>query len=192
MHYPESTFGGAILRRFLSVVSICFALGYPSFGQTSADAPASKEDVENYLRAVHSHEMMKQMIEAMAKPMHQMAHDQCAKDKDRLPADCEARMNKTMDDMMKQLPFDEMLDAMIPAYEKHFTKGDMDALTAFYSAPTGQKVLRELPAIMSEAMETMMPIMRRNVDHMTEGLQEQVAKMKKDSGTAPTGPPATN
>lgn len=182
------------MRRFLSVASICFVLVCPSFAQTSADTPASKEDVENYLRAVHSHEMMKQMVAAMAKPMHQSAHDQCAKDKDNLPADCEARMNKIMDDMMKQMPFDEMMDAMVPTYQKHFTKGDMDALTAFYSAPTGQKILKEMPSIMSEAMETMMPIMRRNIEHITEGVQEQVAQMKKEStkGSGQNPPPAKN
>jgi hypothetical protein len=194
MHYPENIYGGVIVRRFLSVASLCFILVCPGFTQTSADAPASKEDVENYLHAVHSHEMMKQMVEAMAKPMHQAAHDQCAKDKDKLPADCEERMNQTMDDMMKQLPFDEMMDAMVPTYQKHFTKGDMDALTAFYSAPTGQKILKEMPAIMSEAMETMMPIMRRNIDRMTEGVQEQVAQMKKEStkGVGQNQPPAKN
>lgn len=193
MHYPESTRGGAIVRRFLGVVSICFVLAYPSFAQTPADAPASKQDVENYLRAVHSHEMMKQMVEAMAKPMHQMAHEQCAKEKDNLPADCEARMNQHMDDMMKKMPFDEMMDAMIPTYEKHFTKGDMDALTAFYSAPTGQKILREMPAIMSEAMEAMMPIMRKNIDNMTAGLQDQVAQMKGASkGASPNAPAPKN
>ena len=170
-----------MVKRFLSVLSLCFVLAGLSFAQTAADAPASKEDVEAYLRAVHSHEMMRQIMEAMVKPMQQMAHDQCAKYKDTLPADCEARMNKNMDDMMKQMPFDEMMDAMIPAYEKHFTKGDMDALTAFYSAPTGQKVLRELPAIMSESMEMMMPIMKRTVDQMTERAQQQVAQMMKQS-----------
>ena len=193
MHYPEGTRGGAVVRRFLSVVSICFVFIYPSFAQSPADAPASKQDVENYLRAVHSHEMMKQMVEAMAKPMHQMAHEQCAKEKDNLPADCEARMNQRMDDMMKQMPFDEMMDAMIPTYEKHFTKGDMDALTAFYSAPTGQKILREMPAIMSEAMEAMMPIMRKNIDSMTAGLQDQVAQMKNaPKGASPSAPAPKN
>ncbi len=182
------------MRRFLSVASICFVLVCPGFTQTSDAAPASKEDVEHYLHAVHSHEMMNQMVEAMVKPMHQMAHEQCAKEKDNVPADCEARMNQHMDDMMKQVPFDEMMDAMIPAYEKHFSKGDMDALTAFYSAPTGQKILKEMPAIMSEAMETMMPIMRRSIDRMTEGVQEQVAQMKKGStkGAEQDAPPAKN
>jgi len=83
---------------------------------------------------------------------------------------------------------------MVPTYQKHFTKGDIDALTAFYSAPTGQKILKEMPAIMSEAMETMMPIMRRSLDRMTEGVQQQVAQMKKDStkGAGQNPPPAKN
>jgi len=186
------------VRRFLSLVAICFFLSCPSFSQTaadsSADAPASKQDVERYLQAIHSHEMMKQVVEAMSKPMHQMAHDQFLKDKDKLPADFEARMNKMMDDMMKEMPMDEMMEAMVPAYQKHFTKGDMDALIAFYSAPTGQKVLRELPAIMAEAMEAMRPIMSKTMDHMTERMQQEIAQMKKDSekGSGQNAPPGNN
>ena len=194
MHYPEGAYGGAVVNRFVIAVALCFALGCPSFAQTSADAPASKEDVEKYLEAIHSHEMMKQMVQAMSKPMHDMVHEQYLKSKDQLPQDFEERTNKSMDEMMRELPFDEMLDAMVPAYQKHFTKGDIEALTAFYSTPTGQKILREMPAIMSEAMETMMPLMRKSIDHMTQRLQDQMAEMMKqpakDAGK--TAPAAKN
>jgi len=166
--------------RFLGALSLGVILGIAGFAQTAADSPASKEDVEKYLNVMHSHEMMLQMVAAMAKPMHQMVHEQYMKDKDKLPADFETRMNKSMDSMMKEIPFDEMLDAMVPTYQKHFTKGDMDALTAFYSAPTGQKVLRELPAIMAEAMQNMMPIVTKSMDRMNQQLQQQIAEMMKE------------
>jgi uncharacterized protein len=169
------------VNRFLVAAVLCVGFSWTGLAQTAADAPATKEDVEKYFEAVHSHDMMLKMMEAMAKPMHQLAHDQCEKDKDKLPADCEARINKMMDDMWKQMPFDEMMQAMVPAYQKHFTKGDMDALVAFYSAPTGQKVLQELPAVMAEGMESMMPIMRESIDRMTERAREEVAQMMKDS-----------
>lgn len=165
------------MKRFISALSIALIFAIAGFAQTAADSPASKEDVEKYLQVMHSHEMMRQMIDAMSKPMHQMVHEQYLKDKDKLPADFEERMDKIMDDMVKSMPFDEMLDAMVPTYQKHFTKGDIDALIAFYSAPTGQKVLRELPAIMSEAMEGMMPIMRKNIDVMNQRVRQQVAEM---------------
>src|SRR5258708_21506341 len=75
--------------------------------QSTADAPATKEDVQKYLEVMHSREMMAQMVEAMSKPMHQMIHEQYRKDKDKLPADFEARLNKMMDDSMKAFPWDE-------------------------------------------------------------------------------------
>jgi uncharacterized protein len=84
-----------------------------------------------------------------------------------------------MDDMMKNMPFDEMIQAMVPTYQKHFTKGDMDGLLAFYTSPTGQKLLREMPAITAEAMTALMPIMRQHTDAMSRRLQQQTDEMLK-------------
>ena len=194
MHYPTGACGGAAVKNFLVLATLCFGLAIPAFSQQGSDSPATKEDVEKYLQAIHSHEMMKQMAEAMSKPMHNMVHEQYLKDKDKLPADFEDRMNKVMDNMMKEMPFDQMMDAMIPTYQKHFTTGDMEALTAFYSAPVGQKVLRELPSIMSESMENIMPLMRKNIEHMTAQVQEQVAQMMKQpsQGTSQATPSTKN
>ena len=167
--------------RVLATIGSCIFFALASFAQTPADAPASKEDVQRYLEVMHSHEMMKQMTVAMSKPMHHMVHEQYLKDKDQLPPDFEERMNKIMDEMMNSFPFDEMIDAMIPAYQKHLTRGDIDALVAFYSAPTGQKLLREMPAMTAEAMESMMPIMRKSIDRMTAQVQQQVDEVVKQS-----------
>jgi uncharacterized protein len=161
----------------LFATSCVSCLAQPS----SQDQPATKEDVQRYLDAIHSHDMMKQMISAMTPPLHQMIHEEFAKDKDKLPADFETRLNQMLDDMWKDMPFDEMMQAMIPSYQKHFTKGDIDGLVAFYSSPTGQKILREMPAIMSEAMQAMMPIMRKQIKGMQERIQQQMAEMLKQS-----------
>jgi uncharacterized protein len=163
------------------LATLCLLVSAPAFAQTSDSDPATKDDIDRYFRVMHSHDMMQKMLAGMAKPMHQLAHEQCAKDKDKLPADCEARLNKMMDDMFNQMPFDEMMQAMVPAYQKHFTKGDIDALVAFYSGPTGQKLLNELPAIMAESMEAAMPIMRKQMDRMNARVQEEIAEMQKNS-----------
>lgn len=134
---------------------------------------------------MHLHDMMLQMIDAMAKPMHQMVHDQCVKDKDKLPDDFEAQMNKMMDDMLKDMPWDEMIQAMAPAYQKHMTKGDLDAIVAFYSSPTGQKLLREMPAITAESMQTMMPIMERYMEKVQGRIQDETVAMLKKAEKAP-------
>jgi hypothetical protein len=172
-------------RIFLALIA-CLAFAMSGVAQQSpADAPATKEDVQKYLDVMHSREMIAQMMDAMSKPMHQMMHERYMKDKDKLPADFEARMNKMMDDMMKGYPWDEILQSMVPVYQKHLTKGDIDAIVAFYSAPAGQKLLREMPAMMAESMQTMMPLLRKHMEAMTERMQVEVAQMLKESGAKP-------
>src|SRR5258708_3752472 len=170
------------MKRILMNAILCLALCSIGLAQQNpSDAPATKADVERYMQAIHSHEMMGQMVEAMSKPMHKMMHDQYMKEKDKLPADFEARMNKVMDDMLQGMPWDEILQAMVPAYQKHFTKGDLDAVTAFYSSPTGQKLLREMPALMADSMEVMMPIMQRYIAAVGQKVHQQVAEMLKEA-----------
>ena len=162
--------------------------------QGPADAPASKEDIQRYLDAMHSREMMRQMVEAMIKPMHQMVHEQYIKDKNKLPADFEDRLNKMLDDQMNSYPWDQLLDAMIPVYQQHLTKGNVDALVVFYSSPTGKKMLKELPEIMGEAMQATMPIMQKQLQGMTERMQQQIAEITKESkhGQAKKAEPVSN
>jgi hypothetical protein len=174
------------MKRILVAATLCLVFAIAGVAQqTSADTPATKEDIERYLKVMHSREMMAQMVEAMSKPLHQMIHEQYIKDKDKLPADFETKMNKQMDDTMKSFPWDEVLESMVPVYQKHFTKGDVDALVVFYGSPTGQKMLREMPAIMGEAMQAMMPLMRKHIDGMAERMQQQVAEMIKESEAKP-------
>ena len=72
------------------------------------------------------------------------------------------------------------MQSMVPVYQKHLTKGDIDSIVGFYSTPTGQKVLREMPAMMAEAMQAMMPLIRSHMDAMKEHMQREVAQMMKE------------
>lgn len=180
------------MRRIAIIVLLCFGFCVTGVAQqNAADPPASKEDVQRYLDAIHSHDMMKQMVEAMSKPMQQMIHEEFLRDKDKLPADFEERMNKILGDSMNQMPFDEIMEAMIPTYQKHFTKSDVDALISFYSSPTGQKVLREMPAIMADSMQAAMPMIQRQVEKLQEHVQEQVAELMKEQPKGPAKKPST-
>jgi len=169
------------MKNILVILLLCLALCATGLAQNPADRPASKADIDRYLEAIHSREMMDQMVVAMSKPMQKMVHEQYEKNKDRLPADFEARTSKEMEDMLKDIPWDDMLQAMVPAYQKHFTKGDMDALTAFYSSPAGQKVMREMPGLMADSMEIMMPIINKHVEKVARRMQEEVLARVKES-----------
>jgi len=169
-------------------VLICLLAIPVSFGQQNAkDAPASKEDVERFLDAMHTREMMKSMMAAMAKQMHEMVHEQIQKVPN-LSADFEAQQERRMDEFVRNFPVEEMIQAMIPVYQRHFTKGEMDDLVAFYSSPTGQKMVKELPAITAEAMQSSQGIIQRMIAEEMQRIQDEIAAMKKKNGGATEKP----
>jgi len=46
----------------------------------------------------------------------------------------------------------QLVEAMVPLYDRHFTESELDDLMAFYSTPTGRKTLVAVPALMQESM----------------------------------------
>jgi uncharacterized protein len=90
-------------------------------------------------------------------------------------------MNKRLDEYFKDLPWDDILNSMVPVYQKHLTKGDVDALTAFYATSTGQKLLKEMPQILAESMQNVMPLMRKHIDTLNQRMQEDIQAMLKES-----------
>jgi hypothetical protein len=47
----------------------------------------------------------------------------------------------------------ELIELIIPLYDKYYTVEDLKAVNAFYESPAGQKVLSSLPQIMQESMK---------------------------------------
>jgi hypothetical protein len=173
------------MKRILLVIGMALAFSWTCVAQTNADdSPATKADVERYFQIVKSHDMMKKMMAAMTQSMHQMMHEQYLKHRNELPPDYESKMTAMMDDMFANMPMDEMMQAMVPAYQKHLTKGDIDNLVAFYSTPTGEKLLRDMPAIMAESMQDMMPIMTKYMDTVKQTLLKKTEVMIADSKKA--------
>src|SRR5271154_3449949 len=162
------------MKRFVSFAAVVVFISWSCFAQTSADdTPATKADIERYLQLPGSHDMMKKMVAGMTQGMHQMMHEQYLKHQADLPADFESKMDMMMDGMLADMPFDEMIQSMAPVYQKYLTKGDVDNLIAFYSSPTGAKLLREMPAIMAEAMQNMMPVLTKYMDTVQQRLEKE-------------------
>jgi hypothetical protein len=180
------------VKRSALVFAACLLFAFPSFAQQSAaDAPASKEDIDRYMDTMHVRDMMKNIMDSMTKSTHQMVHQMLEKQPN-LPADFEAHMDKMIDDMLKDLPIDELLDVMKPVYQKHLTKGDVDALIAFYSGPTGQKILKEMPAMTSEAMQAASGVTQKMMTKMMERVQTEIAQMlKEQDGSSAKEKPST-
>jgi len=174
--------GEVKMKRLIIAIFVLLLAAAAGAQETTDNAPATREDIQKYLDVMHSHDMMAQMMNAMTPSLHKMVHDQYLKDQDKLPADFEERTNKMMDDMFHNMPFDDMTAAMVPIYQRHLTKGDVNALLAFYSSPTGQKMLHDLPAIMSESMQAMQPIMQKYMESVRQRVNDEFAEALKQSG----------
>lgn len=48
---------------------------------------------------------------------------------------------------------DELLNLMVPVYEKNYTKAEIRELIAFYDTPLGKKLIATTPAVMMEAQQ---------------------------------------
>jgi hypothetical protein len=48
---------------------------------------------------------------------------------------------------------DEVIQELIPLYDKYFTSEDLDGFIQFYSSPTGHKLVQTIPLIMKESVD---------------------------------------
>ena len=160
------------MKRLLLILA-CFALCVPCFAQ-NPDDPASRDDVILYLRTMRSHDMMERTMAVQSQSVQQLLRDQILSDKGKLPPDFDAHMKTAMDDLVKHMPLDDMVEAMIPAYQKHFTKGDIEAMNAFYSSPVGQKVLEQLPSVLQEGNAAMLPIISKYLSEWKERMKNEL------------------
>ena len=173
-----------MVMKILLIALACLALSVSAVAQT-ADEPASKDDVILYLRTMHSHDMLEQVMQVQSQNMQQLFRDQLLKDKGSVPPEFDTHFKKAMDDLIKGMPVDEITQAMIPAYQQHFTKSDIAAMNAFYSSPLGQKVLQQLPAVMQEGSQAAMPIVSKYLGEWRDRMEQEMKEMEKDSPKAP-------
>jgi hypothetical protein len=90
-----------------------------------------------------------------------------------------ARIDAFTDAIFKDVPIDEMIDALIPIYQRHLTETDIDSVIVFYSSPAGQKLLKKQPAMMAEGMKAGQDIMLKKLPDLTQRLNAEVARLAK-------------
>jgi uncharacterized protein len=80
-----------------------------------------------------------------------------------------------------------MVDAMVPVYQHHLTKSDLESVIAFYRSPAGQKILKEQPAMMAEGMQAGQEIMLKRLPAILDRLNTQIAKLAEEEKTRTSG-----
>jgi uncharacterized protein len=155
----------------------------------TTDPPATKADILRLFRVMDTQTQVRQVMEQVMQQMRALNREQLKKRRPDIPEDELARMDKESEEIAKSFPVDEIMEDMIPVYQKHLTKGDVDAMIAFYSSPTGKKLLHEMPAISAEGMQAVYPRMQKNLDAILRRLDEQANPPKPAPPPAQKPPP---
>ena len=164
------------------IICVLLGLTMSALGQaTGSIAPdtASKEDVRKLFDVMASQEQMRQMMQQVFKQMQAIKREELKKAQPDISDEELARADRRSEDLLKSFPWDDVLDDMVPIYQRHFTKSDIAALTAFYSSSAGQKLLREMPAVVAESMRAAYPRILTIVDGTQKQSDEKNATQQK-------------
>jgi hypothetical protein len=138
---------------------------------------ATKEDVLKFMEVIHLKAQLVQYFDGVAKQTKLGAEEGFKQKVPDATTEQLAEVDRFAENLFNDMPVDEMLDAMVPIYQKHLTKEDLDGILAFYSSPVGQKLQREQPAMTQEGMQVGGEIGRRRIGAMTQKMDEFVAKL---------------
>lgn len=178
----------------LSLAILCAAS--PALSQTQKSAAATQEtlpadaptpdQVMTMLNLLQVRRTMEQFIATMGNAMMDGAEQGLRR---RVPNPTPkqiAAVRGALDEALKDTPIDEMIQAIVPVYQRHFTKADLEEMIRFYSSPVGQKYLREQPQMMQESAQAAQEIQKRRMDEVFARVNRKVDEiLQSEDGPKP-------
>ena len=168
-------------------LSCCFAGVLHAQAQPD-NSPATREDILKLLTVMDTQAQVKQTMQQVMAQSQVMAHQAMKKRHPEMTAEQLARMDKESAEIARTFPVEQIVEDMIPVYQRHLTKADVEAMIGFYSSPSGKKILHDMPAIMAESMEAVYPRLQKNIDDIMRRLDEKAEEEEKKSNPAKPAP----
>lgn len=189
------------MRKILLVLLVV-CLSVPVFVQTSvaqaaaqtnnanqplpADAP-TRDQVMTLLDLLQARKTMTVFMENMKKIMKQSA-EQVFREKVPNPTPKQLEALHGIQDDIVDIPLDDMINAIIPIYQRHLSKTDLEEMIRFYSSPVGQKLLREQPQIIQESMQAGVAVQDKRMDELMIKIRERTQALI-EAGEDANAPP---
>ena len=144
------------MKATIALLVILFTACSPAVAQTQIDA-ATRQDVEDMLQLPGMRNSMQTMVSVLASHRASSAAERY---KQQHPSATPEELQKVatavaecFQQLFKAIPPDELIDALIPIYQRYLTHSDIKAMNEFYSTPTGQNLLKDSPAMMAEGIQ---------------------------------------
>jgi len=140
------------MKKFL-LIAIIYLLPTAIFSQ----ALSKKEKIQNLMELSGSGKLGVQVVTSMITSMQKLYPD--------IP-------QKFWDDFAKEIKPDDLINLIVPVYDKYYTEEDIDQLIAFYNTPVGKKMTEVLPMITQESMAAGQVWGRKIAEKVAERLKE--------------------
>jgi len=147
----------APLAIFLFLILLAPVAGSPVWAQTT-DAQAKRADIIRLLRMTGAAQGATQALDLMLPSLKQS-----------MPQVPETLWQQFRSEVRE----DEMIELTYGIWDKHFTHQEVRDLIHFYQSPTGQKIIRETPAIQRESLVAGQKWGNQIVDRIVVRLREQ-------------------
>lgn len=93
------------------------------------------------------------------------------------------------DSFMKEVRADDLIDLIVPIYDRYYTRDDIRDLTRFYQSPVGQKTIKILPKLSAEAINAGQEWGKGVADRAMRKLKEQGYDKTSSMFAPPASPP---
>ncbi len=178
------------MKKWAGVLALVAAavVASPAFAaeKTAAGSATARHDqkIANIRKLVHimSGKQMKDMMDKVLQSSLRTIESQ-------MPADAMAdpEMKQALDEYMKSLSFtekdlEEMLDLMIPYYDKYLGEADVAELVRFYESPAGKNFVRVMPEMMADMMPEIMGWQMAKLKGPTETLRKRLEGIERKKG----------
>jgi hypothetical protein len=168
-----------IFKKLPPIVFLVAALTVPAFAQqqpAASDARPTRQQILNLFDAIQLRRTLSSSQEIAMKNAvsvaQQMFQQQVGPDKPQM----DEMVKGVMEDVRRAFSVDEMVEAVIPIYQRHFTTADIDAFLAFQNSPVGKKMTDLQPVMMKESSEAVTAIQQRALPELMKKLDERVRK----------------
>lgn len=189
----------ALMKPVAAVLGSLMLLAASALSQTAqpevknAD-PATREQVLKMMEVMNLRQQTAETMDAYRAQMSNVVLEDMKARMPNAPPAMFEELRGAFDEMFSQIPINEIVDAIVPVYQKYLTKREVEATTAFYSTPEGKSMLQKLPPMVNEGMQVSLATMKERMDvasdRMSQRVQEILKKYGQDAHSDSHGKPA--
>lgn len=146
------------MKKLIVTFTLILAAATLSFGQDNSVYKNTLQEMMNISGATESYKVVIVQTFKMLKEQ-----------KSEVPAEVWTQFEKSFLEASQE----ELLEILLPIYQKHISLPDMKAIIAFYQSPAGKRFSEKTPLIMQESMQAGQQWGLRLADQFNKKLKEK-------------------